>query len=201
MQAGIEPKQSPKSSLLRRILFLLALLTSPLLCCGCLFLESVLPNGLVPALNFFAAEARVENRTGETFYLTPITTTHGQPEVIPQSASFRQTDLPVQPNASIGLKYDSADLPLSGIAVCRANDDCRLLAVDYSGQYHLEAFEALPALDPAWLLAIRSTSPYNFGIVIFPVLGLLPVGLFFELAVFGQNRKTISGLTKRQPEP
>jgi hypothetical protein len=189
MTEATETNQTRKSSPLRRILLLLALITSPLLCCGCLFLENVLPDGLIPSLNFFAAEARIENRTGETLYLTPITTTRGQPEVILQSTSFRQTDLPVQPNRSIVLKYDSADLPLSGIAVCRAGNDCRFLAVDYSGVYPLDSFETLPALDPAWLQAIRSASPYNFIIVLFPVAGFLPIVLFLSWLSLGRLEK------------
>jgi len=99
---------------------------------------------------------------------------------------LRQRDIPLQPNRSIVLTYDAADMPLSGIAVCRTNDDCRLLAVDYSDVYYLDSFENLPSLEPSWLLAIRSLSPYNFGIVLFPALGLVPVVLFLSWLYLGK---------------
>jgi hypothetical protein len=50
-----------------------------LICCGAIQLLEVFPASLLPAgldftLNLFETEARVENRTSETFDLTPITT-------------------------------------------------------------------------------------------------------------------------------
>jgi hypothetical protein len=124
-------------------------------------------------------------------YFTAITTTYGQPEVIRQSAFIKQRDIPVEPNHSIVLTYDSADMPLSGIAVCRTDDDCRLLDVDYSPVYYLDSFENLPGLDPSWLLAIRSHNPYDPGIVLYPALGLVPVVLFLGWLYLGrlENKK------------
>jgi hypothetical protein len=179
----IETNQAKKRLPVRVILLLLAVVSSPLGCCGCIFLLDVLPASLLPPkvdfiVNLFEAQARVENRSGETLYITPITTTYGRPVVIPQPTFIRQRDIPLQPNRSIVLTYDVADMPLSGIAVCRTDDDCRLLAVDYSNVYYLDSFENLPRLEPSWLLAIRSHPPYNFGIVLLPVLSLLPVVLF-----------------------
>ncbi|MCB0212627.1 MAG: hypothetical protein KDJ52_25005 [Anaerolineae bacterium] len=83
----------------------------------------------------FEAEARVENRSQERLYITAITTTTGKPVVIGQRAFFQQRDIALQPNQSIHLLYDAADAPLAGIAVCRTNDNCRLLPVDYSNGY------------------------------------------------------------------
>lgn len=126
----------------------------------------------------FEVEARVENRSGELLYLTAITTTTGEPLVIAQRAFLRQRDIPLQPNQSVVLLYDAADRPLAGIAVCRPNDDCRLLAVDYSNQCHVDSFESLPPLESSWLVAIRAHPQYSFNKVLFPVLGFVPVSLF-----------------------
>jgi hypothetical protein len=188
----VETNRVRKRITVRKILLLLAVLSSPLGCCGCVFLLNVLPPALLPPMmNLFETEARIENRSGETLYLTPITTTRGRPEVITQLAFLRQRDIPLQPGRSIVLTYDAADMPLSGIAVCRTNDDCRLLAVDYSNAYYLDSFEDLPGLEPGWLLAIRSLSPYNFSIVLFPVLGLVPVVLFLSWLYLGKLEKKV----------
>ena len=190
----VETNRAKKHTSARVILLLLAMLSSPLGCCGCAFLLNVLPPSVrPPMMGLFKAEARVENRSGETFNITPITTTSGRPQVIMQLASLRQRDIPLQPNRSIVLTYDAADMPLSGIAVCRTNDDCRLLAVDYSGVYFLDSFENLTNLEPSWLSAIRSLPPYNFGIVLFPVLGLLPVILFSSWLYLGKLENKRAG--------
>lgn len=181
----VETHQAKKSPPVRVILLLLAMVSSPLSCYGFIFLLQALPASLLPPginffVNLFEAEARVENRSGETFYITPITTTYGRPVVIKQFTFIRQRDIPLQPNHSIVLTYDAADMPLSGIVVCRTNDDCRLLAVVPSDVYYLDSFENLPRLEPGWLLAIQSHSQYSFDIVLFPVLGLVPVILFLS---------------------
>jgi len=181
------PKRPPRVKLL-----LLALLTSPLLCCGAIQLLEALPGSLLPSgldftLNLFEAEARVENHTSETFYLTPITTTYGQPDVIPQNISFRQRNIPLAPNSFVVLTYDSADMPLSGIAVCRTKEDCRLLAVDTSGGYVLDVYESMPSLEPGWLAAIRFHPLHNYNNVILPALSLLPIFLFLMWLYLGRS--------------
>jgi len=183
---------------LRTILLLLAVLTSPLICCGSIQLldalpASPLPSGLDFTLNLFEAEARVENRTAETFYLTPITTTYGEPRVIAQNISFRQRDIPLAPRSSVVLTYDSADMPLSGIAVCRSDNDCRLLALDNSGVYVLETYEALPSLEPAWLEAIQLSPLRNYSTILLPALSLLPILLFVSWLYLGRMEKKKSG--------
>ena len=186
----VETNRTKKPIPGRRVLLLLAILSSPLLCCAGMFLSSILPPSMLPPMmNLFKAEARVENRTGETLYLTPITTTRGQPEVITQPAFFKQRDILLKPGRSIALTYDVADMPLAGIAVCRSDDECRLLAVDYSDEYSLDSFETLPNLEPGWLLAIRSHPLYNFSIVLYPLLGLVPVVLFLSWLYLGQLEK------------
>ncbi len=200
MKTVSETNQAQQRPLLRVILLLLAILTSPLACCGGSFLLDALPASVLPPVvsfmtNLFEAEARVENRTGETFYLTPMTTTTGQPKVIAQTTFIRQRDFPLQPNRSIVLTYDAADLPLSGIAVCRANDDCRLLVADHSEIYYLDSFENLPRLEADWLLAIRSHPQNNFGLLLFPLLGLIPVVLFLAWLAVCQSDKQRAGLS------
>ncbi|MCL6541133.1 MAG: hypothetical protein K6T87_11235 [Roseiflexus sp.] len=120
------------------ILLLLALLTSPLVCCSAIqLLLDALPTSLLPSaldftLNLFEAKTRVENRTSEVLYLTSITTTYGRPVVIAQNITFRQRDIPLEPNGAVLLEYDAADMPHAGIAVCRTAEDCRLLMNDYT---------------------------------------------------------------------
>ena len=175
----------------RRILFLLTLITSPLFCCGCFYLLEALPASFLPSsvdfmLNLFEAEAQVENRSGETLYITPLSTTPGRPMVIPQSASIRVHNIPLKPDHSMILTYDRADMVLSGIAVCRTDQDCRLLPVDGSDEYYVNSFENLPGLEPGWLEAIQAEPQYNFSIVLIPVLSLLPVVLFFRWRYSGR---------------
>jgi hypothetical protein len=194
----VQTDQASRPRPLRAILLLLALITSPLVCCGAIQLLEALPASLFPpaldfTLSLFEAEARVENRTTETFYLTPITTTNGQPMVIAQNISLRQRDIPLEPNGSVVLKYDSADMPLSGIAVCRTDEDCRLLPVDNSGVYVLDSYENLPDLEPSWLLAIQSQPLNNYSNVLFPALSLLPLLLFASWLYLGRLEKKRAG--------
>jgi hypothetical protein len=188
----VELDQSRKHSRSRRILLLLALISSPLLCCGGSFVLEVLPASLLPAsvdfmVNLFEAEATVENRSGEILYITPISTTFGRPMVISQRTSFRLHDIPLRPNRSMMLTYDRADMVLSGIAVCRANNECRLLAVDGSDNYYVDSFENLPELEPDWLLAIQSGLRYNFSPVLIPIMSLVPVVLFLSWLYLGRQ--------------
>ena len=178
-----QPNPTNKPRPIRVILLLLAVITSPLFCCGAVQLLDALPGSLLPSglnfiVNIFESEARVENRTSETFYLTAITTTYGEPRVIGQDISFRQRDIPLEPNSSVVLQYDSADMPLAGIAVCRSADDCRLLARDNSDVYVLDAYETLPNLEPGWLQAIQSHPLHNYSNIVIPLLSLVPVLLF-----------------------
>lgn len=168
---------------IRATLLILALLTSPILCCSGVQLLDALPPSWLPGsvdfiVNLFESEARVENRTSQTLYLTAITTTYGDPRVIPQNIAFRLRDIPVRPQSSVVLKYDSADLPLAGIAVCRAEGDCRLLPADNSHMYELNSYESLESLDPSWLQAIQSYPLQNYSSLTTIVLSLLPILLF-----------------------
>ena len=194
----IQTDQAKRPRPFRAILLLLAVLTSPLVCCGAItVLEALPPSVLPPALDFtlnlFEAEARVENRTAETFYLTPITTTYGQPTVIAQNISFRQRDIQLAPNSSVVMKYDSADMPLAGIAVCKADDDCRLLASDNSGADVLDSYESLPSLELSWSAAIRSRPLHNYSNVLLPALSLLPILLFSSWLYLGRLEKQRAG--------
>lgn len=178
----------------RTILLLLTLISLPFGFCGGIYLLDVLPASLAPPLvdftvNLFEVNAQVENVSSETLYITPITTTYGEPRVIPQSAFIRQREFPLHPNRSITLTYDAADMPLSGIAVCRINDDCRVLASDPSNRYILSSFEELPEIDPAWLAAIRSYPQYSFTIFLVLLFCLLPVVLFSNWLYLGKKGK------------
>ena len=113
--------------------------------------------------------------------------------VIGQNISFRQRHIPVQPNRSVVLEYDSADLPLAGIAVCRTEDDCRVLAVDSSDTYSVASYEALPSLDPSWLAAMRSHPLHNYSNVLIPALSLLPILLIVGWLYLGRLEKKPAG--------
>jgi len=180
--------------LLRAFLLILGLVTSPLICCGGIQLLDALPGSLLPSgldfiVNLFESDVRIENGTSETFYVTAITTTYGHPQVIPQNISFRQRDIPLAPNSSVVLKYDSADMPLAGIAVCKTSDDCKLLPRENSGAYHLDSYETLPALESDWLTAIQSHPLYNYSNIVIPILSLLPVLLIVFWIYLGKMEK------------
>jgi hypothetical protein len=178
MTDTVETAQARKYQIARMILLLLAVFSSPLWCCGCAFVLDTLPAPFqIPMMDLFEAEATVENRSGETLYLTPITTTYGYPLVIGQSASIRQRDFALDPGRTIVLTYDSADAPLAGIVVCRMDNDCRLLAVDHSDLYYLDSFEELTELQPDWLSAVSSHPQYSFRVPVFVLLSFLPVAL------------------------
>jgi len=188
-----QTNQPGKRPFNRNILLLFALLTAPFLCCGCNFFLDALPATLLPpavdfVVNIFEAEARIENRSEETLYLTPFTTTYGRPMVIPQDTSLRQRDFPLRPQQSIVLTYDAADLPLSGIAVCRADGDCRLLATDSSAVYSIDSFEALPVLEPDWLSAINAHSQYRFGTLLMLMFSFIPVVFFLGWLYLGRQK-------------
>ena len=188
MSDAVETKGTKKRSPLRWLL--LALILSPLTCCGGFYALSTLP-GVTPGL--FETEARVENRTDETLYITPITTTYRDPRIIPQPGRFRQTNIPLRPGRSIVLTYDAADFPLSGVAVCRKDGGCRVLETEYSGVTVLDSFEALPILEPSWLRVIQTSSPYKFGILVYPLMGIVPIILFLNwLYLVWQGKKRAS---------
>jgi hypothetical protein len=181
----------------RALLLVLALLTSPILCCGGIQLLDALPSSWLPGpldfiVNLFESEAHVENKTSQILYLTAITTTYGDPRVISQNIGFQQRDIPIKPQSSVALQYDSADLPLAGIAVCRTEDDCRLLPVNYSHVYELNSYESLDRLDVSWLTAIRSSPLYNYTNILLIVFSLLPILLFSGW--FYLNRRQMSKL-------
>ena len=179
--ADINAKRQKKT--LRVLLLLLAAFLSPLACCGVTYVLDILPSNGVPRgvdfmVNLFEAEVQVENRTEETLYITPVTTTTGKPVVIQQLSSIKQRDFPIKPDQSLVLKYDMADMPLAGITVCRTSQDCRFLATDDSEKVYLDTYDDLPLLEPEWLAAIQSSPMRNLSVVIYPILGFVPVILF-----------------------
>lgn len=175
MSDAVETKGTKKSSSLRWLL--LALIFSPLTCCGGFYILSALP-GVTPIL--FEKEVQLKNETNETIYLTPITTTYRDPLVIPQRAFIRQVDIPLRPGRSITLTYDAADAPLAGVAVCKKDGECRMLETESSGLTVLNLFGALHELEPSWRQAMQTSPRYRFGILIYPLLGLVPVVLFLN---------------------
>lgn len=177
MSNTVEKNQAKNRISTQMILFILAIISSPLLCCSISYTLSALPGG---DIGLFKVNVTIKNTSGETLYLTPITTSYGKPEVIQQPASIRQINIPLQPNNSVLLTYDAADFPLDGIAVCRINNKCRLLTNDGGDIMYVDSFENLPVLDSSWLQVIQSTSPNNFAIVVYPLLGLIPIAFFLS---------------------
>ena len=191
-------RDTHKSPWIRTTLLILALLTSPILCCGGLQLLDAFPSSWLPGsldfvVNLFEAEVRVENRTYQTLYLTAITTTYGNPMVIPQNIAFRQRDIPIRPQSSVVLQYDSADLPLAGIAVCRTEDDCRLLPADNSPVYELNSYEGLASLNASWLEAIRLHPLHNYDSLMTIALSLVPILLFSGWLYLNRREKSKAG--------
>src|SRR5678815_3400626 len=114
MNETIETKPNRTLPRIRGILGVLALLTSPLCCCGATWIMDSLPPSMLPGdlnfiFNLFEGEAKVENRTGETLYLTAITTTYADPRVIIQTGLYGSVHIPVKPGESVALSYDTAD--------------------------------------------------------------------------------------------
>ena len=191
MAANSPKKKRPP---IRTVLLILLVLSMPCGCCGWFYVldaipASVLPPPLAFVMDLFETEALIQNNSGFTVYVTPFTTTTGTPAVISQRSSIRQRDFKLRPGKSIILFYDVADLPLSGIAVCRAVDDCRLLATDYSNRYSINSFESLPALEPEWLAALKSRPEFNISILLFFMAGIMPILLFFFWRQTGRDEK------------
>ena len=193
-----QSEETRRTRWIQTALLLLALLTSPALCCGGLQVLDALPSTWLPGpvdfiVNLSEAEARLENHTSETLYLTAITTTYGEPRVIPQNIAFRQRDIPVGPQGVIALQYDSADLPLAGIAICRKDDDCRLLPANGSGVYDVKSYDSLESLDPAWQEAIRSQPVYNFFSLIIAAPSVVCILLFSGWLYLNRREKHRAG--------
>jgi hypothetical protein len=172
----------------------------PALCCGGLQVldsipESSLPASLDFAVNLFEKRARVENQTSETLYITAITTTYGDPRIIPQNIAFRQRSIPVRSQQSTMLEYDSADLPLAGIVVCRTAEDCRMLPVNHSDVYELTSYDGLEVLEPGWLEATQEVPLHNYGTFLIAAFSLVSISLFggwIYLIRRGRNTATAS---------
>jgi hypothetical protein len=113
--------------------------------------------------------------------------------VIQQNIAFRQRDIPVRPQSSVVLQYDSADLPLAGIAVCKTDDDCRFLPAGNSSVYELNSYENLESLDPRWLEAIQLYPLHNYSSLIFIALSLVPILLFLGWLYLYRRDKSKAG--------
>ncbi len=163
-----------KRTVFRTILLILALLSSPFACMGIGFVISALPG----EIGFFQAEVQVENQTAETLYVTPITTTYGEPQVIMQFTSLRQRDFMLQPNGKLRLTFDSADTPLDGLVLCRDSDDCRILEYSWHETVTIIDVDSLPIAEADWLAVIQKTDLYSFAMLVDLFLALLPF-IFF----------------------
>ena len=141
-------------------LFVLVLLTIPVL--------------LTFMLNLFKDKLRVENKTSQTLYLTVIKN-HNGPMVISQNIAFRNHDIPVKPQSSVTLQYESADAPIAGFAVCKTEADCRFLPISYLNDYEVNSYESLERLNSSWLTAIRSSPLHNYSNLIIMALSLVPI--------------------------
>lgn len=75
MTDGTQSRDTRRARWIRTTLLVLALLTSPFLCCGGIQLLDALPSSWLPGslsfvVNLFESDARVENKTSQTLYLT-----------------------------------------------------------------------------------------------------------------------------------
>jgi len=81
-------------------------------------------------------------------------------------------------------------LPLVGIAVCRSEQDCRLLVGNYASEvYSLNSYENLPSLDPSWREAIQAYPLHTYSAVIVPLLSVLPIALLAAWIYIGKVEK------------
>lgn len=187
-----------KTKWLQTAVLLLALLTSPALCCGGMQVLDALATTWLPesadfVVNLFEGEAQIKNHTSETLYLTAVTTTYGEPEVIAQNIAFRQRHIPVEPQGAVTLQYDAADASLAGIAVCKGDDDCRLLPANSVGIYELNAYESLESLDPTWQAAISAQPVYNSSSLIVVVLSVTSILLFSSWLYLKRRERQSAG--------
>lgn len=172
-ESSVKP-QTSRLPQIRTLLAILILFTSPCALCGIVSLLDMA--GAIP-FDFFEGEVRLENRSGETLYVTPITTTYGEPMPIMQSA-LRQRDIPVEAGGSVTLTYDAADSPLAGIVVCRDGGECRMFETTYADVQYIDSFESLPDVEADWLAAARTQVQFSPTVVIFPLFILIPIALF-----------------------
>ncbi len=168
------PEKVRRLNIFRSILLGLALLTFPFVCLGANALGLSFFD-----IGFFGAEISVENQTTELLYLTPITTTYGDPRVITQNRSLLHKDLPLHPGESMLLTYDSADSPLTGIALCRKSGDCRLLENTGQDVLTVNQIDNLPILDESWLALLQSAPEYNFHFLLYAGFAFIPLVLLF----------------------
>ena len=156
-------RDSRKSKWIQMALFVLVLLTIPVL--------------LTFMLNLFKDKLRVENKTSQILYLTVVTTNwyDNSPRVVSQNIAFRNHDIPVKPQSSVTLQYESADAPLAGFAVCKTEANCRFLPISYLHDYEVNSYESLERLNPSWLTAIRSSPLHNYSNLIIMALSLVPI--------------------------
>jgi hypothetical protein len=152
-------RDSRKSKWIQAALLVLVLLTISVL-------SSYMINGLKVKYSL-----GVENKTSQILYLTVVTTNHGSPKVV------SKRNIPIRPQSSVDLVFNSTDddAPLARIAVCRTEDDCRLLPDSDSYFNEINSYESLERLNPSWLAAIRSSPLYNNSNLIIMALSLVPI--------------------------
>ena len=119
------------------------------------------------------------NKTADTLFITPISTSYNTPRSIGQTG-IRQKSFQLKPSQTIQLTADAADFQLSGFVVCRLDNACRMLQVEhYSDTYVFDSFESLDPAEPAWLQAVHQAPAINWVIFLTPVLAAISIVLFF----------------------
>ena len=129
-------------------------------------------------IDFFAAEVTVVNQSNATLFITPITTTYTEPEVIAQIKRWHHKDIPLQAGDVLTLSYDTADHSLDGIVICDENDSCGLLENTGQSQFAISNLNTLPPVDETWTAAIDAAPAYNFQVLIMTGFALTPFALF-----------------------
>jgi hypothetical protein len=178
----ISQTESGIKSRIEKMILVLVLLTTPVLSYNMI-------NGSKVQYRVF-----MENKTPQILYLTAITTDHGNPKVI------SKRNIPIQPQSSMDLDFedldfDITDIPLAGIAVCRTEDDCRLLPHNSdSSIYKINSYESLERLNPSWLAAIRSSPLYNNSSLIIMALSLVPILLLLGWLYLNRRQKSKNGM-------
>lgn len=190
------------------------LLTIPLLlptCCTLL----VLVNSVNPMQLAFLTEFRVENRTDQTLWITPVgTVLSGQKHALPRYAAkfpafpaFETGETRVEPGQAARICYDWDDINFTEIAVRGADGAWRQLVVDPSppkdgyyanrqDAYAIESLASLPAASGEVLRAAQGTGTNRIWIL--ASAGLIGPALFltFVLLLLCGRRRAEGGPTR-----
>jgi hypothetical protein len=173
-------KPTRKGTVATLILLILALLSIPLGCWGAIFFSQ--------PLDLFNVHLEVINQTDEVLYLTLVRSNVEGPVVVEQPFSIRQQNTPLAPGESMVMTYDAEYDQLAGVAVCRADGECRLAdrADSRIGQvnaYTITSFEELPSMPTDLRSRLQAHRQYSPDVILAGGACLAPLILLPALLI------------------